>query len=84
MEGRTVVLIAHRLSTVVNADQILVLIDGSIAQQGTHASLVLEDGPYQRMWDDYCSSVAWELNGSGAKKPGASAIDRKEAGDGRV
>lgn len=64
MDGRTVVTIAHRLSTVVDADQILVLVDGVIAERGTHAVLVEADGPYRRMWDDYCSSVNWEVAGS--------------------
>lgn len=60
MDGRTVVTIAHRLSTVTDADQILVLVDGTIAQRGTHTDLVKSDGPYRRMWDDYCKSVSWE------------------------
>jgi ATP-binding cassette subfamily B protein len=63
MDDRTVVMVAHRLSTVTHADQILVLVDGAIAQRGTHAALVEVDGPYRRMWKDYCSSVNWELAG---------------------
>jgi ATP-binding cassette subfamily B protein len=88
MEDRTVVMIAHRLSTVLDADQILMLIDGSIVQRGTHASLVEEDGPYQRMWGDYCSSLAWEINNSGAEKPAekppAGTVRREETSDVRV
>ena len=41
---------AHRLSTVVNADQILVLIDGEIAESGTHEQLLSKAGEYARMW----------------------------------
>ena len=41
---------AHRLSTVVNADQILVLIDGEIAESGTHEQLLAKTGEYARMW----------------------------------
>ncbi|MFL5261020.1 MAG: ABC transporter ATP-binding protein, partial [Anaeromyxobacteraceae bacterium] len=46
MAGRTTFSIAHRLSTVVNADRILVLRDGHIAEQGTHAQLVARGGYY--------------------------------------
>jgi ATP-binding cassette subfamily B protein len=42
--------IAHRLSTVVDADQILVLVDGAVAERGTHAELLARDGVYARMW----------------------------------
>ena len=41
---------AHRLSTVVNANQILVLIDGEIAESGTHEQLLVKAGEYARMW----------------------------------
>lgn len=43
-------MIAHRLDTIVHADHILVLRDGEIAQQGRHAQLLAEDGPYARLW----------------------------------
>ena len=48
---RTVVMIAHRLKTVRNAEQILVLEDGRITQKGTHSQLVGMDGLYSRLWD---------------------------------
>ena len=47
---RTTVVIAHRLSTVTDADEILVLNEGRVAERGTHASLLLADGLYARMW----------------------------------
>jgi len=49
--NRTTVVIAHRLSTVVNADEILVLRDGQIAERGNHAALLQQDGLYAQMWN---------------------------------
>src|SRR5258707_4027715 len=49
-EGRTTLVIAHRLSTVMDADQILVLSHGRIAERGTHAQLLDAEGEYARMW----------------------------------
>lgn len=83
MDGRTVVTIAHRLSTVVDADQILVLVDGVISERGTHASLVEANGSYQRMWDDYCSSLSWGVSSSGAKNTYSGVARREETFDGK-
>ena len=47
---RTTLVIAHRLSTVVDADEILVLQDGRVAERGTHARLLAAGGLYARMW----------------------------------
>jgi ABC-type transport system involved in Fe-S cluster assembly fused permease/ATPase subunit len=47
---RTTLVIAHRLSTVVDADEIIVLQDGLVAERGSHAALLLQDGLYARMW----------------------------------
>ncbi|MEL6476551.1 MAG: ABC transporter ATP-binding protein/permease [Pseudomonadota bacterium] len=49
-QGRTVLMVAHRLSTVVDADQILVLEDGRVAERGTHAALLATGGLYAQMW----------------------------------
>ncbi|HTV71609.1 MAG TPA: ABC transporter ATP-binding protein/permease [Rhizobiaceae bacterium] len=49
--GRTTLVIAHRLSTVIGADEIIVLDDGKIAERGTHASLLAKQGLYANMWD---------------------------------
>jgi ATP-binding cassette subfamily B protein len=48
--NRTTLVIAHRLSTVINADEIIVLRDGVIAERGTHQMLLLRDGLYAQMW----------------------------------
>jgi ATP-binding cassette subfamily B protein len=50
-KGRTTIVIAHRLSTVISADEIIVLKDGQIAERGTHAALMREHGLYASMWD---------------------------------
>ena len=62
-KGRTVIMIAHRLSTVVGADKIIVLDDGQIAEQGTHEALVGAGGLYAQMWADYNRSVEWKISG---------------------
>lgn len=49
MKGRTVLLIAHRLSTVQNADQILVLKGGKVVEKGSHSSLMKEKGIYSKL-----------------------------------
>ena len=50
-KNRTTVVIAHRLSTVINADEIIVLRDGQIAERGRHPDLLMRDGLYAQMWN---------------------------------
>ena len=59
--GKTVIMIAHRLSTVANVDQIYVVKDGQIAEHGTSRELLERDGLFRRMWDNYQSSVQWKV-----------------------
>ena len=63
--GRTVIMIAHRLSTVVGADKIIVLEKGHIVEQGTHAQLADAGGLYARMWADYNRAVRWKITSEG-------------------
>ena len=64
-EGRTTLIVAHRLSTIIHADKILVIQDGRIAEQGRHDELLTADGLYARMWNQQQQSLADEMNTSG-------------------
>lgn len=63
-ENKTTLLIAHRLSTVVDADKILLIEDGSILEEGSHEELLKKEGAYKKLWDEYQRSVNWKLGGS--------------------
>ena len=83
-QGRTVLMIAHRLSTVAGADLICVLDGGRIVERGTHGDLVAAGGLYARMWADYRRSVSWRIEGkaAGAKGAGSGASgDTRLEGD---
>ena len=67
-KDRTVIMIAHRLSTVVGADKILVLEQGRIAEQGSHMELAAAGGLYARMWADYNQAVQWKITSEGEAK----------------
>lgn len=58
---KTVIMIAHRLSTVADADRIFVLSDGQLAEQGTHDELMSLEGLYKRMFDEYSRSIEWKV-----------------------
>ena len=60
-KDRTVIMIAHRLSTVVGADQILVLDKGEVLERGTHEELTAAGGLYTRMWADYTQAIKWKI-----------------------
>lgn len=55
-------MIAHRLSSITNADRIYVLSDGEVAEEGTFDELVHKNGLFSQMWNDYRSSVAWRVS----------------------
>ena len=62
VQGRTVVVIAHRLKTVVGADTILVLDQGRIVEQGTHEQLLTQNGLYAKLWNLQTSTEGWKIN----------------------
>ncbi len=64
-KNKTVIMIAHRLSTVTNADCIYVLKDGKIAESGTHDALTTANGIYTHMWNEYNQSVNWQVGRTG-------------------
>lgn len=59
--GKTLISIAHRLTTVRDADQILVIDEGEIVQQGTHVQLIEQDGIYRRFWKQREAASGWKL-----------------------
>lgn len=60
-KGKTVIMIAHRLTTVVGANRIYVLKDGEIEEQGTHEELIKRGGLYSQMWNSYQTSIQWKV-----------------------
>lgn len=61
MKGRTVLMIAHRLSSVVDVDQIVVMQEGEVVEQGTHEELLSRNGRYSEMWQEYQQSINWTV-----------------------
>ena len=64
MKGKTVLMIAHRLSTVRNMDRILVIRDGEIAEEGKHDELLEKGGVYAAMWEEYQKAAQWKVGGA--------------------
>ncbi|MCE0495707.1 ABC transporter ATP-binding protein [Vibrio salinus] len=60
--NKTVLIVAHKLSTIKNADQIIVMNDGNIVQQGSHTELVNCDGLYKNLWDKWSGAANWKFN----------------------
>ena len=63
MQNKTVIIIAHSLSTIRNADKIIVMEKGQIVESGKHDDLVAAGGRYFQMWNHYTEAINWKLNG---------------------
>lgn len=72
MAGKTVIMIAHRLSTVVGADKIVVLESGRKVEEGTHEQLLAASGTYAKMWSQYTEAVEWGIESASAESKGAA------------
>ena len=62
-KNKTTLMIAHRLSTVIDADRILVMDKGRIVEEGKHSDLIAANGSYKKLWDQYQKSVNWKIGG---------------------
>ena len=62
-KNKTTLMIAHRLSTVIEADKILVIDKGKIVEEGKHADLIHINGHYKKLWEEYQKSVNWKIGG---------------------
>lgn len=62
-KNKTTLMIAHRLSTVIDADKILVIDNGKIIEEGKHADLIDMNGHYKKLWEEYQKSVNWKIGG---------------------
>ena len=62
IKDKTVIVIAHRLSSIISAHQIVVMKEGRIVQCGKHEQLSVTEGVYKNMWDAYTSAYHWTLN----------------------
>ncbi len=61
IKGKTVLMIAHRLTTIRDVDRILVIDAGRIAEEGTHDELIARNGLYEKMWNEYRKSIEWKI-----------------------
>ena len=62
-KNKTTLMIAHKLSTVIDADKILVIDNGKIIEEGTHTDLIDMNGHYKKLWEEYQKSVNWKIGG---------------------
>lgn len=62
-KNKTTLMIAHKLSTVIDADRILVMEKGKIVEEGKHSDLIAINGYYKKLWDEYQKSVNWKIGG---------------------
>jgi len=60
-QNKTTLMIAHRLTTVKDADKILIIDKGKIIEEGNHVSLLKKNGVYKKMWDEYQSTISWKI-----------------------
>ena len=60
-KNKTVIMIAHRLSTVRDADRILVMQDGELVESGNHEALYEKGGRYRKLWDSYAQTLEWKV-----------------------
>jgi ATP-binding cassette subfamily B protein len=65
MKNKTVIMIAHRLSTVTGANRIIVLREGKVVEQGSHEELVKTQGVYSHMWEEYHQAITWQIKAEG-------------------
>jgi ATP-binding cassette subfamily B protein len=79
MKDKTVIIIAHRLSTVRGADKILVADRGKIVEEGRHETLVSANGRYSRMWEKYTGAMDWTLGGNPAARLARSGKETEVA-----
>lgn len=81
--GKTVITIAHRLTSVADADEILVIDNGRIAERGTHDTLLGMKGIYYNRWKEYCRAVNWTIEkhrqpAEGGKQASTSTAERAQ------
>lgn len=67
IKNKSVIIIAHRLSTIVNVDEIFVFKNGEITQSGTHDELILQNGEYDKLWQNYQNAQIWNIRSENAK-----------------
>ena len=67
IKDKTVIVIAHRLKSIMDADKIIVLREGKIIEEGTHKSLMEKDGTYKTLWNLQFEAETWEIASKGGE-----------------